>query len=323
MTGRDQRRAAAPEVIHHRDAERSAFDRVGSRAHFVEQHQRGRDERPIHRRDVHDVAGEGAQARVNRLLVADIGKQRPKHRQARSLGSRNAKPRLGHQREQAGGLQRDRLAAGVRTGDQQHRRRWDDFERHRHRRLAVGGRADTGNQQRVACRLKLEGAVGRQRGLDPVHRLGEPRTRLQHIELRRHVNRARQIGGPQSERIGQGQKDPPDLFGFLFFDSDDVVVDFDRAQRLEKEARPAGRGAVHDARDAGAVLGLHHEHVPPVPLHDDLILQVFRRVLAAQVRLERRPQPRTLFPQPIPQHLQLRTRIVHDVAGRIDLRADL
>ena len=65
-----------------------------------------------------------------------------------------------------------------------------------------------------------------------------------------------------------------------------------------------------------AVLGLHDEHVAAVPLGDDLLLQVLRRVLAAQVRLERAAQPRPLLAQPVADQLQLRARVVDHVAGR-------
>jgi len=80
---------------------------------------------------------------------------------------------------------------------------------------------------------------------------------------------------------------------------------------------------VHDAGNAAAVLGLDDEHVAAVPLGDHLLLQVFRRLLAAEVRLERGAQPRSLFPQAVAQQFQLRARIVDDVAGRVDLGADL
>ena len=53
---------------------------------------------------------------------------------ARSVGGGNPQAGLRHQRQQAGGLERDRLAAGVRSGDQQNRRRRNDLDRDRHRR---------------------------------------------------------------------------------------------------------------------------------------------------------------------------------------------
>ena len=58
-----------------------------------------------------------------------------------------------------------------------------------------------------------------------------------------------------------------------------------------------------------AVLGLDDEHVAAVALGDDLILQVFRGLLAAQVRLERAAQPRALLAQALANELQLGARV--------------
>ena len=70
---RDDDRAALPEVIDDGRAERAAFDRIGAAADFVEQHERRQLERAIHRDEVGDVRGERAEARGDRLLVADVG----------------------------------------------------------------------------------------------------------------------------------------------------------------------------------------------------------------------------------------------------------
>ena len=148
-------------------------------------------------------------------------------------------------------------------------------------------------------RLQLERAVGRERRLDAVDRLGEARARLQDVELGRRLDRPLHVAARAAERVGQREQDAPDLLGLLLLERDDVVVDLDRAERLEKQARAARRRAVHDAGNAAAMLGLDDEHVAAVPLGDDLILQVLRRVLAAQVRLERAAQPRPLLAQPL------------------------
>ena len=70
-----------------------------------------------------------------------------------------------------------------------------------------------------------------------------------------------------------------------------------------------------------AMLGLHDQDIAAVPLGDDLVLQVLRRVLAAQVRLERAAQARALLAQPLADDLQLRAGVIDDVAGRVDLVA--
>ncbi len=64
---------------------------------------------------------------------------------------------------------------------------------------------------------------------------------------------------------------------------------------------------------------LHDEHVAAVALGDDLFLQILRGVFPAQIRLERATQPRALLAQAIANQLQLRARVIDDVAGRVDL----
>jgi hypothetical protein len=145
--------------------------------------------------------------------------------------------------------------------------------------------------------------------------------RLQDVELGRGLDRPLHVAGALPERVGQRQQDAADFLGFLLFERDDVVVDFDRAERLEKQTGAAGRRAVDDAGDAGAVLGLDHQDVAAVALGDDLILQVLRRVLAAQVRLERAAQPRPLLAQALADDLQLGAGVVDDLARRVDLLA--
>ena len=134
---------------------------------------------------------------------------------------------------------------------------------------------------------------------------------------RRSCAAARRRGARNAS--ASAQQDAADFLLLLLLERDDVVVDLDRAQRLEEQARAAGRAAVHDAGDRGAVLGADDEHVAAVAIGDDLLLQVLRRVLAAQVRLERAAQARALLAQAVAQALQLRARIVDDLAGGVDL----
>ena len=74
---RDHHRAAAAEVIDDRHRERAAFERDRCRRPPRRAARAtGSVERLVHRDDVGDVAGERAQARRDRLLVADVGKDR-------------------------------------------------------------------------------------------------------------------------------------------------------------------------------------------------------------------------------------------------------
>jgi hypothetical protein len=115
------RRDAGPgvqreEVLRHRDSQRRAFLGVGRGAELVEQHQRRRPRMARDVIDVDDMRGEAGQVALDRLRIADIGIDRGEERKRRLLG-RHRQTRLRHQREQAGRLQRDCLAARVGAGD--------------------------------------------------------------------------------------------------------------------------------------------------------------------------------------------------------------
>src|SRR3954467_9315385 len=143
------------------------------------------------------------------------------------------------------------------------------------------------------------------------------------------VQRGGGAGGPRqlvaapAEGVGQRQQDPPHLLVLLLLERDDVVVDLDGAERLEEQAGGAGGTAVHDSRDRRAVLGPDHQYVGPVAIGHHLLLQILRCVLAAQVGLQRAPQPRPLLAQALAYRLQLGAGVVQHVAARIDLAADI
>ena len=70
------------------------------------------------------------------------------------------------------------------------------------------------------------------------------------------------------------------------------------------------------------VFGPDHQHVAAIALGDDLFLEILRRVAAAQVGLERPPQPLSLPSKLVPDARQRRTGIVLDVAVLADGLAD-
>src|SRR5687767_7971720 len=87
-----------------------------------------------------------------------------------------------------------------------------------------------------------------QPGTDAADGVRKLRLGLQDIELRGRCDCPLQILTARTERVGQLQQDAPYFFRLLLLEGDDVVVDLDRAQRLEKQTRAAARAAVHDSR---------------------------------------------------------------------------
>jgi len=65
------------------------------------------------------VGRECTQTLLQALLISNVRLHAVKYRHQRALIGRDKQARLSHQRQQACRLERDRLAAGIRTGDQQ------------------------------------------------------------------------------------------------------------------------------------------------------------------------------------------------------------
>ena len=81
--------------------------------------------------------------------------------------------------------------------------------------------------------------------LERVARLG-----LHDVERRRRVDRAAAGLAARPERIRQREQDAADLLLLLLLERDDVVVDLDGAQRLEKQARAARRSCRGRCRES-------------------------------------------------------------------------
>jgi hypothetical protein len=150
-----------------------------------------------------------------------------------------------------------------------------------------------------------QAAVGGDRRKHAADREGVPRLRLHDVERRGRLDGALELGPAPPEGIGEREQDAMDFLLLLLLERHDVVVDLDGAERLEEQARAARRAAVHDAGDRPAVLGADDEHVAAAAVGDDLLLQILRGVLAAQVGLERAAEARPLLPQTIAKALQL------------------
>ena len=260
-------------------------------------------------------AGERAEALPRSTARRRCRRTRSEDRDLRALRRRNQQSRLRHHRQQPGRLERDRLAAGVRARDHQHARRRNQHDVDRQATFGSAARPRSAAGWRVPPRSssRPSDAIA---GCDPVDGLANTaRAWSTSSSVAASIVRSRS-SARRRKRVGQREEDATHFFGFLLLERDDVVVDLDGAERLEKEAGAAARAAVHDSGNRRAMFRSNDQHVPSIAIRDDLLLQVLRGVLAAQIRLQRAAQPRALLAQPIPQAPQLRARVVHDLAGR-------
>ena len=88
MGGRNHQGAGLEKLVHQRPGERRAFLRIRSRTDFVQQNQIPVADRLQNRDHVSHVRGEGRQALLNRLLIADIDEDRLENRQLAALVGR-------------------------------------------------------------------------------------------------------------------------------------------------------------------------------------------------------------------------------------------
>ena len=142
---------------------------------------------------------------------------------------------------------------------------------------------------------------------------------LNDVELGGGIEHLPQLDGLCAETVGQQPQNSMNFFPLLLLERHDVIVDFHRAQRLEVQAGTAARAAMNDSGNGRAVLRLHDQHVAAVAIGHHLILQIPRRLFAAQVRLERGAQAGPLLAKLGAKPVQLGARRIVHLAGRVDL----
>ena len=236
---RDQR-AGPDEVVEQRLGERRALGRVGPGAELVEQDERPGPGRLDDPDDRAQVTRERRQRLRDRLLVTDVGEDvAPDREPAAGLG-RDVEPGLVHQAEQTERPERDRLAAGVRSG-------------HDERRIAVAepdvDRDDPAAQPRVPGRQEDRlGAVGRFRPAGP-HLRGQRRLGRPQVEPGERVERLAQGLGVGRHEGGQLVEDARDFLGLGDLRLAPGVAQLDRDERLDEQRLAAARRIVDDALD--------------------------------------------------------------------------
>ena len=118
MGGGDDHAVEVEQLLQQRAGQRRALGRVGTGAEFVQQDEGLRAGGLDDAHDVGHVRREGGERLFDRLLVADVGEDVVEDGDARAGLGGHGQSGLGHQAEQSDGLERDRLAAGVGSGDQ-------------------------------------------------------------------------------------------------------------------------------------------------------------------------------------------------------------
>jgi hypothetical protein len=207
------------------------------------------------------VRREGRQVALDALLVAEIGEDGREARQPRAFGGGNEHAALRHQRAETQRLEPHRLAAGVRSGDDQ-RAAVDGHEQVDRRHGAAGEQ-----QARMANRVERDGAVGKRRPGAAIG-TGEAGPGDQAIEVDQRLDAApdrRVLGAHQAGQVGQDALHDQLL---LAHGEQQGVVELDREQRLDEQGLAGDRAVLHDALHLRRRAGPHRNDEAVVAQRD-------------------------------------------------------
>ena len=311
---RRDHRAGVEQPADDRHGQGGALGRIGAGADLVEQDERGRTGIGHEAHDVAQVARERRERLGDALLVADVGHDPPEDRQPRAVGRRDAQPGLVHERQEAERLQRDRLAAGVRPGDDQGpiAEPVAETQVDRDRRVA---------QQRMARGEQLGGV------------LGDGRPHAVHLGAQAGAGQP-QVGSRQrGEAVPQRRRATLDHPRQLVEDPlllargregclGPLVVQLDDGQRLDEERGARGALVVDDPLHPALGLGADRDDVAPGAQRHDRLADDPGHRGRAQHRVQALADAVLGGAQPLADGGELRRGRVEDLPALVDAARD-
>ena len=223
--------------------------------------------------------------------------------------------RGGHQTQQTERLEADRLAAGVRTGDDQRIVLVAQRDVNRHRLFLVEQRMSRAQQRHTVFLVDLRrtGVVAE----------GQPRLGEDKVQLAQHL-----VVGFDAVRIvrhirAQFRENALDFRLFLALKHLDLVVSIHDLRRLDEQRRARGGDIVHHARHIAAVLALDRDDKSSVALGDQALLQELRIGRRGDDVIERLAHARVLLAHLTSDICQLGGRRVGDLLLADDRAVDL
>jgi len=268
VVGRSHEQTAlTAQLLENADGQRRALGRVGARAQLVKQGQRGVARQVENAADALHVAGEGGQALLNALLVADVHKVLVKMADDAALVRGDQEAVLGHRVEKARGFERNGLAAGVRAGDDEGVVLAAQLDVHRHDLFLV--------DERVAGLVQLEVHRVADGGHKGVLLHSQPGLCQQQVDFEHRVIAVGELRLQRADLRRERGQDAGDLLLLLRTQLHDAGVGLDDGGRLYKDRCAGGRDVMDDAADLTAVLGADRHDVAAIAQGNDGILQKF------------------------------------------------
>ncbi len=254
------------EALDERLRERRALLGIGAGGELVEEDERAPARSGEDRDDRAQMAGEGGEAHLDRLPVADVGEHAVEHRQRR-LRRRRAQAGLVEERREPERLERDRLAARVRPADDEGAQPVE---------VEVDGNRGRTVEQRVARREQAHLAADRHFGAAPAAR--ERPARECEVDCTERLDEGRERTGLLRDYGGERAEDPLRLVTLGAGRLGQAVVPLDDREGLDEERLARAGGVVDDAGHARPGRGPHGEHRPAAAPGDEPLLEVLREL---------------------------------------------
>ena len=211
------------------------------------------------------MGGEGGEALLNALLVADVRQHPVIDRHGAAVRHGDVEAALGHQRQQAQGLEAHGLAAGVGPGDHQSVEGPPQLNVNADRRLGV--------QQGVPGLAEVNHPVPANLRPHAVHLVAQLAPGKDQVQVDQGVV-VPLDGLPVGRRLGgELGENPVDLLLLLGLQLHVLVVGLNHPHGLHEHRGPGGGDVVNQPRQVPFVLRLHRHHKASVPLSDDGLLQ--------------------------------------------------
>ena len=243
-----------------------ALDGVGARPQLVKEDQRLVVRLPENAHNVHHVGGKCGQTLGDGLLVAHVGQHPAEHLYPAVVGDGDMQAALGHEGEQADGLDGHRLSAGIGAGDYQGVEVLPQHQVVGHRPVRI--------QQGVAGLPQVQAALHDSGGAGP-HPVGQLGPGEDHIQKDEQIVVLSDIVLELCALGGQLRKDALNLLLLPGLELLEFVVGLHHPHGLYEEGGPGGGHVVHQAGHVVLVLRLDGHHEAVVALGDDGLLEIF------------------------------------------------
>ena len=223
------------------------------------------------------MGGEGRQALLNALLIADIRINCAEHRHfCTACGDKQTD--LRHQRKEAYSLQCYCFTAGIRAGNQQHSEFIAQLYIQRHYRIL--------RQQRVTSLRNFYAAAQHQHRTYRVLLLRQQSSGADNVQCSKYFQRSQQCLRLRAHVLRELTQNTLDFLVLLCNITLDIIVQVDNSQRLDKQRCTRTALVVHNAGEVHLIFLLYRDNIAVAAHRHDVIHEILLVIRVMQNAVE-------------------------------------